>query len=462
MKIQYIKQKGLSVLVMLIMVGIVSCKKLIEIPSNPITQIPQSGVFADSADIMSSIAGIYANLKIPGGGTNIFNGMLTTNMGLAADELTFTSVSTFQSNTYTATDGTVGSLWSSPYANLYQVNVCLEGISSTKAISNSLKQSLLAELKVLRALNYFYLVNLFGDVPRVTTTDYKVNQIMPRSPVDSIYKQIVTDLTDARKVLKARYPSAGHARPNVYTADALLARVYLYRGQYAEAESMASKVIDSAGLYSLVPINNVFLDGSNEAIWQLPAVGTSYQTNEAYSLIPFSAYSAPSYQVTSYLLNSFEQNDQRKTTWTKTSTVSGKTYYYVNKYKNRSSTATPIEGYVCFRLAEQYLIRAEARAQQGGTKLAGAITDLNAIRTRAGLGITTATTQTDLLSAIIRERRVELFAEWGHRWFDLKRTGTIDAVLAPIKPGWLSSDATLPVPNNEIKNDPFLKQNTGY
>jgi hypothetical protein len=114
-------------------------------------------------------------------------------------------------------------------------------------------------------------------------------------------------------------------------------------------------------------------------------------------------------------------------------------------------------------LAEQYLIRAEARAQQG-TNLTGAASDLNVLRTRAGLTNTTASTQTDLLTAVAQERRIELMAEWGHRWFDLKRTGKAVSVLSSIsnKQPWSNNQLVYPIPTLEITNDHNLVQNSGY
>ena len=115
------------------------------------------------------------------------------------------------------------------------------------------------------------------------------------------------------------------------------------------------------------------------------------------------------------------------------------------------------------RFAELYLIRAEARAQQN--KLTGAnsaASDINVIRTRAGLSNTTATTQAALLLAVEKERQVELFTEWGHRWFDLRRTGRIDAVLSAVKPTWKPTAALFPIPYLEIQRNPLLTQNNGY
>ena len=112
------------------------------------------------------------------------------------------------------------------------------------------------------------------------------------------------------------------------------------------------------------------------------------------------------------------------------------------------------------RLADIYLIRAEAAARLGNT--AEALDDLNLVRARAGLGASTASVQDDVVNAILHERQVELFTEWGNRWFDLKRTGTVDAVMAPLKPGWQPTAALYPVPQTQLNVNGALKQNPGY
>jgi len=133
----------------------------------------------------------------------------------------------------------------------------------------------------------------------------------------------------------------------------------------------------------------------------------------------------------------------------------------VNKYKERTSTGESVEYSIVLGLPEQYLIRAEARAMQG--ELVSAAEDLNAIRARAGLGETGASGQQQLLDAIAQERRVELFTEFGHRYFDLKRTGRLDAALGGLKPGWQATDRRLPIPEAQILLNPNLNpQNDGY
>ena len=112
-------------------------------------------------------------------------------------------------------------------------------------------------------------------------------------------------------------------------------------------------------------------------------------------------------------------------------------------------------------MAEQYLIRAEARANLGNA--IGAQDDINKIRQRAGLNATTASTTAELLEAILNERRVEFFTEHGHRFFDLKRTTMLNTTLESVKPGWENTDRVFPIPEKELLVNPnLLPQNPGY
>ncbi|HCO85286.1 MAG TPA: RagB/SusD family nutrient uptake outer membrane protein, partial [Arenibacter sp.] len=116
------------------------------------------------------------------------------------------------------------------------------------------------------------------------------------------------------------------------------------------------------------------------------------------------------------------------------------------------------------RLAEQYLIRAESRAMQGN--ISGAIADVDVLRSRAGLDlindIEPEINKEGLLNIISEERKLELFSEWGHRWFDLKRTGKASQVLMPLKPLWQETDVLFPIPQVELDKNQNLHQNVGY
>ena len=446
-----------------------SCKKLIDIPANPPTAITETQQFADSATTLTAVAGVYSYTSF-GQGFMYNDGNLTFCTGLSSDEIIFNGgypypdLEAFYGYGLTDLNSIVNNLWSAPYTGLYAVNSIISNVAASKSLSASFKTQITGEMKMVRALYYFNTVNLFGAIPLVLSTDYKTTSLLPRTSVDSVYAQILSDLSDAQKDLPAAYPSSGRLRPNLYTAMSLLAKVRLYRQQWQAAYDAADSVI-SSGLYTLEPnLNNVFLDGSNEAIWQIAATGNSQVTREASQFVPYNSFQAPQYLVTPFLQNAFEAGDLRWQNWVGNYVVNingvNQQLYAPYKYKNLSPDAPTTEDYMIFRLAELYLIRAEAAAQLGNTTVA--LADLNQVRTRAGLASSTASSQTDILTAIMHERQVELFCEWGNRWFDLKRTGTADAVLGAEKPTWKPNEVLYPVPRTQRQFNSNLTQNPGY
>ena len=212
-------------------------------------------------------------------------------------------------------------------------------------------------------------------------------------------------------------------------------------------------------------LDNVFVKTSQEAILQLQAINTStagpINTWEGYSIIPLNTTTAPGYIMYSNFVTSFESlTDKRYLSWIKSYTpATGPTVYYPFKYKVRVGAVT--EYSMVLRIAEQYLIRAEARAQQ--SNIGGAKSDIDAIRTRAGLlPLATGLTKDQLLLAVEKERKLELFNEWGHRWFDLKRTGRAITVLSAIKTGVTTDDLLYPIPLDATLTNNKLTQNKGY
>lgn len=442
-----------------------SCKKFIQI-SPPVDQLTTSTVFSTDESATAAIRGLYS--EIMKNNNYIGNGAMSVFAGLSADEITRTSVNPGE-DAYTNNAIPVNSfalitnIWQKGYYHIYQANAILENLNLSNSVSTDLKKQLTGEAKFIRALFHFYLTNLFGSVPVATTSDYKVNSTIIRSDTSTVYSQIITDLIDAQNLLSVNYPTLEKVRVNKWGATALLARVYLYKKDWTNAEREASALINS-GTYQLANLNNVFLPNSPEAILQfIPAITQIFNTSEAASFIPALSVARPNYRLTTYLLNAIEPGDQRKISWMKSTTVNSILYFYAHKYKVRTGAAgaAKAEYNMVLRLGEQYLLRAEARAQQNS--ISGAQTDLNIIRNRAGLPNTTANNKASLLLAIENERQVELFCEWGHRWFDLKRTGRADIVLGVAKtPNWQSTDALYPIPQNEILNNPALTQNAGY
>jgi len=209
---------------------------------------------------------------------------------------------------------------------------------------------------------------------------------------------------------------------------------------------------------------------STEAIWQLSTpLPESYNTQDAENFIllgapnTFASYNSTT--ISPELMNAFESGDRRRIDWIDSFPAPPNTYYFPYKYQNL--TSTPAEYTVVLRLAEQYLIRAEAEAELGDST--DATIDLNVIRYRAGLLPYSLALNGPLLSAILHERQVELFTEWGHRWFDLIRTGMANSLMGSpgnvchMKGGVWNPDWQLyPIPQTEVATDVNLTQNNGY
>ncbi|MEJ0103732.1 MAG: RagB/SusD family nutrient uptake outer membrane protein [Bacteroidota bacterium] len=444
---------------------IISCKKFIEVIP-PKTELIGTTVFSSDASAKAAIDGIYSNMMSSFGFASGSLQSLTALTGLASDELINfypdpTIIEFYQNALDKANSYNQAYLWSEPYKYIYSANAIIEGLSNNPDITTSTIQQLTGEAKFIRSFCNFYLVSLFGDIPLNLTTDYRITSTAKRSPQSQVYQQIISDLKDAQTLLLNDYSfSKGErVRPNKWVATALLARVLLYTEDWPNAEIEATAVINNTADYSLESdLNKVFLANSMEAIWQLMPNQPGFNTNEGRYFILTG--SPTNVTLSNQVINAFEPGDTRKANWIGSFIDGTGTYYFPYKYKVQSGSGLT-EYSMVLRLAEQYLIRAEARAWQND--ISGAQDDLNAIRTRAGLSNTSANTRETLLDAIISERQVELFTEWGHRWLDLKRTNNADAILGPIKsPDWQSTDTLFPIPLQEIQNNVHIVQNEGY
>ncbi|HEY0273822.1 MAG TPA: RagB/SusD family nutrient uptake outer membrane protein, partial [Chitinophaga sp.] len=277
---------------------------------------------------------------------------------------------------------------------------------------------------------------------------------------------IISNLKTAVQLMGDDYPTGQRLRPNKAAANALLARVYLYTKQWSLAAATASLVINDSRYALPKDLDQVFLANSQEAIFQLEPVNLlgGRNTWEGFTATPPTPTATAIFRLdTTNMIRKYEPGDLRLAHWTGTRTANGATYYFPYKYKIRTTTTGAITEYsMVMRLAEQYFIRAEARIQQDD--LDGGRADLDAIRERAGLEDLPTTLNKDaLLLAVEKERQLELFTEWGHRWFDLKRTGRANAVLGPIKgSNWQATDTLYPIPSDAIRTNPNLTQNEGY
>lgn len=448
--------------VVVLSVMVTSCSNFIDVEA-PKTQIVSETVFQTKASASSAIRGIYSLMMT---NTSFTRGGLEEYIGIASDELVSYSSSAnrlqFYQNSITPINTDVLTVfWGEAYKYISNANVIIRGLENS-TIPETEQRALLGEALFIRAFCYFYLTNLFGDVPYLTTSDYEANAKASRVPYNTVMLNIQQDLERALEMMPADFSTGmgERIRPNRDAVLALLARIYLYRKEWVKAEQASTELIGNTEIYSLLTdLSQVFLANSSEAIWQLRPTVPNSGPPQASIFILTAAPNGFSRRVSikDELINSFEANDQRKSVWTKTYSNSVGAWNYINKY---TTTDSPVEYSMIFRIAEQYLIRAEARAELDNYE--DARDDINAIRSRAGLNAINFNTKSELLDAILHERRVELFGEGGHRWFDMKRTGRIDAVMSAIKSQWQPTDALLPIPYAECLINTNLTQNPGY
>lgn len=455
---------------------------------DPINSITTNQVFQSDDQASIALNGLYSYLI--SGGENEVNafgklgnvlysaGGITLAAGHSADELYHPSLGGddeyFVETANRITLQNIGyspKIWKSAYKGIFNANALIEGVktATSKEFTQAYRKRVLGEALAVRAMGYFYLVNLFGKIPLALSIDYNDTQKLPSASPDVVYQQIINDLEEASGYLSENYDgnNTERIRINKWYVKAMLARVYLFTKNYGKAWQYANDVIGRTDLFQLENLNTVFSISSREVIFQLKQNNISgtlgNATPEQYAMA--GRYLTPS------LMNAFEAGDNRKTAWTEA--VVGGPYtpsgFYPAKYKinstNRVINGYRSEYYVVMRLAEMYLVRAEANMLQGAGNKNAVIDDLNAIRKRAGLKELPYTlTDQQVTDAIAHERQTELFAEWGHRWLDLKRTGKATQVLSGIsyKQPWNPYQLLYPVPPDEIRWDNNLSQNIGY
>lgn len=452
-----------------ILYSLQSCEDFVDIES-PNFQMVTEDVYSKEKTTIAAIKGIYNQLYIANFstyGVSLLGAMSGDLLHARTDTYRpFEEHELFSMNTPDAVFNQ--NIWSSTYNIVYLVNRALEGLE-TANINDNLRKELRGQVLFIRAFTYFYLVNFYGDVPLLLTSNYTSNAIAPRNPVEEVWKQIENDLDEAISLLNktTEYTNDERYYVNRSVAEALRARVYLYQKDWANAEIFSSKVINRTDLYGIeTDPNDVFLANSKEAIWQIAPDGVSDFTPKEGTYFSLHINNTGTTitgntSLSNDFLGSFDIEDKRRTWVVEVKTETEHTFF-VEKYWFEND-GTTVQYSMVLRLAEQYLIRAEALAEQN--KLTEAISDLDKIRSRAGIDliadINPAITQQTLLDSIMIERKRELFSEWGHRWLDLKRTDKLNAVFNNSH-SWQDTDGLYPIPGEERLKNPYLTQNEGY
>jgi len=437
-----------------LLLTVTSCKKFLEV--TPKDSVPDDQTIFDKASAETAVRGIYRALS-----SDNYYGLNFVSIGyLSGDNVQWTGsqsiVQDFINHTVKPENATINGVWVAIYNTINRANTAIANIPGVNDVSftTAYKNQLIGEAYFVRALAYFDLARTWGGVQLVTTptTSATDKSGIKRSTLAQTYAQVLSDLNAAEGLLTVP-TTPNPIRANKATVWALKARYYLYQNDWENAENYASQVIANTANYALLkPFNSWFANNvvaTRESVlelsysatyttghrgqWQPPANGGTRQWAPNAALIA--------------LLNNPATGGTRNSLIAQTSAG----LWYGNLYY-RSPGTDP--AYI-IRIAELYLIRAEARAQRN--KPLDALSDLNAVRDRAGLGVSTAVTKDDILLAIENERRLE-FALEGHRWFDLIRTGRAQTVLG-------ISDARkllLPIPIDQLTADPALTPNPGY
>lgn len=440
------------------------CSQFLEVDL-PNNQLTKDLIFQDASLARAAMAGVYSSFDRSGFLSGTSSGAAVF-LGAYADELVSYQVAgTDISNCYqlsiTPQANTAKTLWSATYAQIYAINSIIEGLEKSPSIDGATKNQLRGEGLFLRGLLHVYLTGVYGAVPYIDTTNYLVNGSTGKVSEEIIYEKAQTDLTEAANLLPSTAAAGDRVKPTKVAAYALTARIALLQKDWEKVVTNANIIINTSGYQIESDLQKAFLKGSSGTIWALrPATAQGNTANGSLHVL----VSAPPriIALTEHLVGSFESGDRRKQYWVgEIKDNNQKSYYFCHKYKQRSVTTSSLEYSVLMRVEEVFLLRAEALINL--QQFSEARSDLNKIRSRAGLSNTTANTKDELLKAVVSERRHELFTEMGHRFFDLKHFGVLDAEMLKSKLNWQSKFRVFPLPESELLINPNLNpQNEGY
>jgi starch-binding outer membrane protein, SusD/RagB family len=442
------------------------CESTLEV--QPTEEVSDENAIVDAVSARSALAGAYDALQED----YYYGEPIITMNELSADNAihtgTFTSYVEADDNLLTAANDHAEGYWEDIYMAINRANVLIQKVPDVAGLSQAEKDQIVGEALFLRALHYHNLVKVYGGVPLrltpVATIDEASN--VARATVAEVYTQILADLNQAEGLMSSvddtRIGSQGGVR-------ALRARVLLYRaspgptgvgdGAWAAVEAAATAVIGMSSYGLAAGYSDLFGPTGGDTPEDIFRVRFTDQDANSIGYYFTVKSIGGRYEVgpSADIRNAYEPGDERRAWSIRTDPVRA-TRFYVSKYPTVAGTEHPH----VIRLAEMYLIRAEARAMQNN--FAGAVSDYNLLRVRAGLaphvlGIDVAPTRDAVLAAVRKERRLELAFE-GDRWPDLVRSDLAVSVMAlQDRP----HQVLYPIPQSERDvTTPPLQQNPGY
>lgn len=455
-----------------------ACKDVIEV--EPIFQKDGAQIFTSLNDYQFSLTGAYALFRRTGyfgsGGQTTSTwanlpDMMTDNLVQTGEDL-----ANWQPQTnwvFTTDENDIEVAWIAAYSVISQANLTLRGIDAFVSVDAARVNRIKGQALAIRAMAHFDLLRFWGEeydrnssklgIPYVTEADVELKPA--RLTVKQTWDKIFVDMLAAETALASVTginTATNKSNLDVNAIRGLLARMYLYSKDYASAESYASMVITAAPLASRANFPNIWKDASSaEVLWSVafnagegsPAFGVHLAANNRNRFRPTAALEATFDQV----------NDVRFASYFASRVLGANNRRILTKYLGRATAVDNLVNWKALRTGEMFLIRAEARARQGGVKEVSGLADLNELRAARITGYTPVLLiGNPLLDAIELERRKELVGE-GHRWFDLKRTSRNIArtervlnstvlTLAPTSKYWV-----WPIPQGEIDANPTIK-----
>lgn len=464
-------------LLLIVLLGFFSCDDELDIV--PITEKSADNFFSNEQEIESAVIGVYAQLQ-----NNGLYGLDLIGVGEIPAEDTFEEIAANDGGRFGQLDDfstnpandLVGDIWRESYEGIQRTNVVLNRINDIEFEDSAIKTNRIGEMKFVRALLYFNLVRLYGDVPLVVEETESPFDFFGqgRTPSTEVYSQITADLTDAIQELPT---IKSFGKPASGTARALLADVQMTLGDFSGALTNLEAVVNSGQFELMSSTSEIFgeaNEGNAEILFEVQyasgfdADGSDEGSSAGSQFRPSgTTANAKGHNLpTQAFIDSFEAGDTRLDDYVAID-PDANPFYFLTKYEV-SPTGADDGGtdHIIIRFADVVLKYAEALNENGQTP--EAITQLNRIRSRAGLAATTATSQADVRAAIRQERRFELVGE-GKRWLDLRRYGTavevMNAFFSSNNAGVTINDnnLVLPIPQSQIDTDPdFIEQNPGY
>lgn len=479
----------------LIALSFTACNKFLDIepPSNNIwvnNASEDSIIYKTADEVETALAGVYADFRNEYFELDcyIIGDAQSDDAYAGADNPWMFEVDDYNCN---ALNGLVARDWRYIYGTIGLANIVINNVMACPdpALTTERKNEVLGEASFIRAYMYFQAVQIWGEVPLQLKEVKSISaDILPeiypllfpaRSPVDSVYAQIIKDLEVAVAYVKPTAPNKGYVTTGA--VNAILSKVYatMQPHDYAKVSQYCDAVIN--GPYSLLEnyedLWNNTDENTVESIFEVNYEGTATNANWGVNMFlrlfgqsDWKKFNIPSND----LVKAFDDEGDivRKTNSIKFSDEGFPDNYWPQDnypfiWKWRINGNNSPQNYIFLRLADIILLKAEALNEMGDVNGAAAL--VNQIRSRADLPNTTASSQADMRLAIEKERRLELAFE-GIRWFDLKRNGrAIEVINNAVdgngnKMGYNLTENRLvwPIPQGELDINTSLVQNPGY